>query len=172
MKVLLLYNVENIGNQGEIHDVSRGYARNYLIPKRLAILPTKGSQRLLQLAKRKTAKIEAEMQEVAAGIKNAIDELGPLEITAKANDEGKLYGSVTKTVIKNLLKEKNINIDTKNIALAHPIKQTGDYDIPVELFKTSTTIRLAVKPEDKKEKVEEEKSNKNEGNSEGKQIEQ
>ncbi|MBI4245227.1 MAG: 50S ribosomal protein L9 [Planctomycetes bacterium] len=151
MKILLLYDVEKLGRQGESHDVSKGYARNYLLPNGLAVIPTKGASRQLDLAKRRVSKQEVKFVEESKKLRLQIESLKSIDVVIRANQDGKLYGSITPTAVKELLKENGVIIEAKNIKLPQPIKVIGEYDIDIELFKESTKIHLVVKPEQEPE---------------------
>lgn len=148
MKVLLLYDVEKLGRQGQIVDVSGGYARNYLLPRQLVTLPTKGSAKQLELAKRRVAKRESQLIAESEGIRNAVEKLGGVKIVVRANAEGKLYGSISPGAVKELLKEKGIAVEAKRIILGQPIKSVGEYEVAIKLHKDQVKFRLVVEPEE------------------------
>lgn len=132
MKVILQENLENLGQIGDIVKVAPGYARNYLLPKGYAIEATEKNAKALEHAKRQLAYKKNKALESA---KNLIAKLEALAVTLthQAGEEGKLFGSVTNMEIAAFLKENGFDIDRKKIVLAEPIKQLGEYNVPVKI---------------------------------------
>lgn len=132
MKVLLLDNIENIGKRGEVKDVANGLARNFLLPKKLALRATehniKAWEHRLNALKLKDAKILEDAQAIADSLNTVA-----LSIPVKVGEEDKLFGSVTSQNIADLLKEKGYEIDKKDIVLSESIKTLGNFDIPVKI---------------------------------------
>jgi large subunit ribosomal protein L9 len=132
MKVILKEDVKNVGKMGQIVDVADGYARNYLVPRELAVEANIKNIRSLEHEKRI-------IQEKAKKIKNSAQDLAhkistiTLMIKAKVGEEGKLFGSVTTMDIAELLKNEGIEIDKKKISLDEPIKRLGSYSVNVKL---------------------------------------
>ncbi|HZJ76345.1 MAG TPA: 50S ribosomal protein L9 [Oscillospiraceae bacterium] len=134
MKVILLKNVKGLGEEGEVVDVKDGYARNYLLPKKLVVEATEGNLRTLE-SQKASQKIK-EQQEVDEA-KNLVAKLeeSPIEITAKAGEGGKLFGSITSIDLAEALEEQHkIKIDRRKIILSEPIKELGIMDIDVKLY--------------------------------------
>lgn len=130
MKVIFLQNVKKKGQKDEVKDINEGYARNFLIPQKLAVEATPAM--LSELKKRtdaKAGKIEKHSKEFQA----ALDALSDftLVIKKKANDEGHLFSGVTVKEILALLKDKDIHLDDKNLDLRSPIKKTGELELPI-----------------------------------------
>ena len=118
MKVILLQDIKNIGKKGTIKEVSDGYARNFLFPKKLA-----------QIAVADSIKKVEEMQK-----KQMAKTISGQEFLIQAKDkDGKLFGSINAKDIANKLKEKNIEAEAKNIILSHPIKEVGGYSVELDL---------------------------------------
>jgi large subunit ribosomal protein L9 len=132
MKVILREDVKNIGNMGQIIDVADGFARNYLVPKGLAVEANTKNLKSLEHEKRviqeKAKKIMMSAQDLAGRIANT-----PVIIRAKAGEEGKLFGSVTSMDIAERLANAGIEIDRKKISLEEPIKRIGSYTVNVRL---------------------------------------
>jgi large subunit ribosomal protein L9 len=132
MKVILLENVEKLGKKGDLQEVADGYARNFLIPKKLAVLATKAEIAKLEEQKQIEAqKAEQELlhfQEVAT----QLDGL-ELEIPAKVGEEGKLFGTVTASQIAEKLQEQGFKIKKEQIKLESPIKELGEYEVNLGL---------------------------------------
>jgi large subunit ribosomal protein L9 len=131
-KLLLIEDVEDLGKSGEIVSVKPGYARNFLLPRRKALIAKKHTLRLqkkLQEEREKRAAVEKrEAEELAALIGEKV-----LSIDVKVDPEGRMYGSVSSQDIVALLEKEGIKIDRKNVILKHPIKETGVFDITFKL---------------------------------------
>lgn len=133
-KLILLQDIEDLGNAGDIINASEGYARNYLIPKGLAIKESKSALR--QLAARKE-KIELQRKseiEKASALSEKISTT-ELVISAQASDDKKLYGSISSHNIADELAKLGIDIEPRRIILEHPIKETGEYKVKIKLHK-------------------------------------
>ena len=132
MKVVLLETIDKVGSFGAEVEVSNGYARNYLIPKKLAMLSTPQSQRILQAERKnkilKASKIKAEAEELAQRLEKI-----SCTITKQAGENDKLFGSVTDMDIVEALVAENIQLDKKSIQLESPLKSLGIYTVPVKL---------------------------------------
>ena len=148
MKVILKEDVQNLGQQGDVVEVKAGYARNYLMPKKLAILFTEQQQRSIEEAKRvETRKLEREKDQIESILK----ELKALNLSLKmkSEEDNKLFGSVTKLDIVKLLEESGVNIDKKYIDLASPIKTLGEHTVNVSFTKEmSESFTVLVEKED------------------------
>ena len=132
MKVILQKDIANLGEAGDIKEVADGYARNYLLPKKLVIVANETSQRaiehqkkLIKIKKEKRKKQSEKLSESLTGIE--------LRIGAQVGEEEKLFGSVTSIDIARELKELGYEIDKRRIHLDEPIKKTGEYDISIKL---------------------------------------
>ncbi len=133
MKVLLLKDVQGLGREGEIKVVKDGFARNYLIPKGLAVEAKESVIRHLKEIERQKANKERHLREQAERLRETLSFLS-LSFTLKGKE--KTYGAVTKIDIVRELENKGIKgIDKTQIALEHPLKEPGLYEIPVKLFK-------------------------------------
>jgi large subunit ribosomal protein L9 len=134
MQLILLQDVENVGLRGDVVDVARGYARNFLLPRRLAEEAT--PSRLSELEKREShrARHEAATTDQAQEIQGVLEQ-AELRFEMKAGPTGSLFGSVTATDIADELWEKHkVRIDRRKIELQSPIKHVGRYAIPVAIF--------------------------------------
>jgi len=132
MKVLLQSDVESVGKAGEIVNVKDGFARNYLIPRKLAVVADEKNVRVFQHLKRQTEDRIRKQRKAAEALKEKIESL-TLTIPCKVGEEGKLFGSVTNIQIAEALKSKGIELDRKKIILEKPIKVLGDYEALVKL---------------------------------------
>ena len=148
MEVILLTDVDKVGLRGDVVDVARGYARNFLLPRRLAEAATPA--RVGELRKRETerARHEARTDEQAREIAELLGKT-VLRFDVKAGPTGALFGSVTPTdIVDEIWRTRKVRVDRRKIDLADSIKRIGRYEVPVELFTDVTaTLRLAVVPE-------------------------
>jgi len=145
MKVILKQDIPNLGDAGEIKNVADGYARNYLIPKKLVIPFNESSRKALEHQKRlieiKKQKRKKMIQEIAKSYKT----LGTIEVAVRVGAKNKLFGSVTNSMIAKIIEEKTgKSIDKRKIQLNEPIKQLGEYKIKLHLSE-EVTIPLIVK---------------------------
>jgi large subunit ribosomal protein L9 len=143
-KVLLQTDVENLGSGGEIVRVRPGFARNFLLPRGLAVPATAGNlARVEDLKKAATARKQAEMVEAQELAKKL--EGGSVKITRAAGDEGKMFGSVTSKDIGDAFEKLGVTIDRKKIHLAEPIKSLGTFEVPLKLHgAVSVTLKVEV----------------------------
>lgn len=144
MKVILNENIETLGHIGDIVKVAPGYARNYLLPKKLAVLATEGNAKALDHITRQMIYKKNKALESA---KNLVAKLEALSIvlTHKAGEEGKLFGAVTNMDIATFLKANGFDIDRKSIVLADAIKHTGEYSVAVKIHpEVAATIKITV----------------------------
>ncbi len=144
MEVILREHVDNLGRRGEVVKVADGYARNYLLPRKLALLATEGNKKQIERERSKFEAKEADEQNVARAI---ADRLGSVEvvIARKVGETHALYGSVTTADIADSLTAKGFEIDRRKLQLAEPIKQLGEFDITVKLHRdVSATIKVKV----------------------------
>ena len=134
MKVVFLDDVPNVAKEGEIKEVSNGYGRNFLLPRKLALPATPANMRVMEEKKRQQARREAK---TGAEIESLGSQLSGKEITirAKVGAEGILHGAVTTSDIAAALEAQGINVDKRKIELAEPIHDVGPFDIPVRLSK-------------------------------------
>jgi len=145
MKVILLQDVKGQGKKDDVIDVSAGYARNYLFKNNLAQEATQGNLKALKARKRKEAEKAEQIKEEAVQLKEALSNI-TVEITAKAGDGGRLFGSVTnKQIADTLKKEHGYTIDRRKIELDEPIRALGYTNVPVKLHPDVTgTIKVHV----------------------------
>ena len=132
MQVILMKEMENLGDVGDVVDVKPGYARNYLVPRGFAIRATKSN----------LARIEEEREHLVAAAEREIEKASELaseiegqslNFPVRAGEEGKLFGSVSSSDIADALADKGIEIDRRTVQLAEPIKQLGTYKVPIRL---------------------------------------
>jgi large subunit ribosomal protein L9 len=145
MKVIMQQDVAKVGREGEIVTVADGFARNYLIPRNLAVLATGGALKTHQV---RTARLEKKAEELRAEAeKNAgLLEDKTVKISAPAGESDRLYGSVTAQDIANAIaKELGVTVDKRKVYLVDPIKAVGRFSVPVKLHRDySATINVEV----------------------------
>lgn len=144
MEVILYENVPNLGSVGDVVDVKKGYARNYLLPRKLAVVADSKNIKMLDHQKRVVA---ARVERMKGKVEELATKLASLSITiAKdAGEEEKLFGSVTTMDISNALRAEGYTIDKRHIKLNEPIKKIGVYEIPVRLHQeVEGTVKIWV----------------------------
>mgnify|MGYP006302200731 CR=1 FL=1 len=147
MKIILKEDVQKLGSKGDVVDVADGYARNYLLPRKLAVEATKQKLEELKRKEHKQEKKENEKIEEAQEKADKMSE-GQYEFKVKAGEEGKLFGSVTTNDIAERLKENGFNVDKKDIKLEENIKSLGVHNVTVQLFQdVAAEIKVNVKEE-------------------------
>jgi large subunit ribosomal protein L9 len=145
MKVILKQDVSNLGDAGDIVDVADGYGNNYLLPRGLAMPATKGAVKDAEAIRQARSKREARNQEEAEELRERI-EATPVEIPAKAGEDGTLYGSVgNAAVAEAVAAQLGITVDRRRIPLERPLKQLGEHEVEVRLHpEVTATIRVHV----------------------------
>ena len=148
MKVILKEDVQNLGQQGDVVEVKSGYARNYLMPQKLAILFTKQQKKSIDEAQRvEERKLEREKDQLESVLKQVEDR--SLSLKMQSEEDSKLFGSVTKLDIVKLLEESGITIDKKYVDLSSPIKTLGEHKVNIVFTKEmSASFTLTVEKED------------------------
>jgi len=143
VKLILKEAVHNLGEAGDVVQVKPGYARNFLLPQGKAIPATETRVRELEHHKRIVAeKVAKDMKDIRSR-KDALEAL-PLEITARAGEEGRLFGSVTSVQIAELLAQHGFEVDRRRIDLREPIKETGEHTVALKLHR-DVVARLKVR---------------------------
>jgi len=147
MEVILRQDLDELGLEGDIVNVAKGYARNYLVPNGFALQATPQNMKALELQRKKIEVNRLKGKEAAEKLKERIGEL-VINISQKAGEEGKLYGSVTTMDIAAYMQDQGVEIDRRKIHLDKPIKTVGEYDIPVKIYpKVTGSIKVVVSPE-------------------------
>lgn len=148
MKLLLRKSVDKLGEIGSVVTVADGYARNYLLPKRLAAHVTPGGLQQIEIEKKK---VEAARREENANLLSIAESLRDVActITARANEDGKLFGSVSAQMIADTLQSDGFAVDESMVALDEPIKRCDVFNVPIAVSQEiKTTIKLWVVSED------------------------
>lgn len=144
MKVILNENIDTLGHIGDIVKVAPGYARNYLLPKKLAVVATENNAKALEHTKRQMTFKKNKALESARSLGAKLEAL-PIVLAHKAGEEGKLFGAVTTMDIAAFLKNNGFDIDRKSIILSDVIKHTGEFSATVKFHpEVTTTLKITV----------------------------
>lgn len=148
MKVILKADVRGKGKKGQMIEVAEGYARNFLMPKGLAVLATADAMNTMRLQEKAKAKADAEAKAAATEIAEKLKSL-QVKVPSKGGEGGKLFGAVTAREIAAALKEQHgVDIDSKKLVLDEPIKSFGSYQVKAKLgFEISGTVYVIVTEE-------------------------
>ncbi|MFQ3619394.1 MAG: 50S ribosomal protein L9 [Spirochaetales bacterium] len=146
-KVILVQDVMNLGEEGDIKEVKRGYARNYLIPKKLAIPYNKNNVKLIEARKTLIEQKKEEKRKAALGLKERLESL-ELKIIMPMGENGRLFGSVTNSIIADELQKLGITVEKKKIEIPdHTIKAQGNYKVRVRLYDNQEALlKVLVNP--------------------------
>jgi large subunit ribosomal protein L9 len=139
MKVILRKNFNTLGKVGDLIDVKNGYARNYLIPRQIAYIASKGNISALEEEKIQITKKEAKELEHSQKLASELEKVS-VTIPVKVGEEDKIFGSVTTQMIADSLKEKGYEIDKRKIEIDEPIKSLGIYSVNVKLHHDVNTV--------------------------------
>jgi large subunit ribosomal protein L9 len=134
MEVILREHVDNLGRRGEIVKVADGYARNFLLPRKLALPATEGNKRQIERERAKFEAREADEKKVAEAMAARMGDL-EVEISRRVGETEVLYGSVTTSDIAEALARKGFDLDRRKLQLPEPLKKLGEFDIPVRLHR-------------------------------------
>jgi large subunit ribosomal protein L9 len=134
MEVILREDIEKVGARGQVVKVADGYARNFLLPKKLAVAATSSNKKIVEQERqahlRKDAKQKGEAEDLSKLLTGVT-----VTITQKAGENDQLFGSVTSKDVADALSAKNFNIDRRKIQLDEPIKTLGEFKVPVRLYR-------------------------------------
>jgi large subunit ribosomal protein L9 len=148
MQIILQEDVEKLGTRGQLVEVAAGYARNYLLPRKLGIEATPGNMKRLEKMRATFAKKEATEKEAAQKLAELLTAVS-VTLTRKAGENDQLFGSVTSGDVAEALAAQGYNIEKRKIILADPIKVVGEFEIPIKLHREVTSsVKLAVKREE------------------------
>src|SRR5574344_188051 len=146
MQIILKKDVQNLGEAGDLVNVKPGYARNFLLPQMVAEVATDGAlknrEQNLARIKAKQEKLNQEALETAG----KLEELAVIELSAKAGESGKLFGTITtKKLVEEILNKSGLEIDRKNVTVNSPINKVGEYNALIKLTsKVKTEIKVVV----------------------------
>jgi|SRR5581483_8783173 len=138
MEVILREDIEKLGSRGDVVKVAPGYARNFLLPKKLAVAATESNKKIVEQERQAHLRKEAKLQSEAQDLANLMTGV-TITISQKAGENDQLFGSVTAKDVAEGLAAKGFNIDRRKIRLDDPIKQLGEFKVPVRLHKDVTT---------------------------------
>jgi large subunit ribosomal protein L9 len=148
MQIILQEDVEKLGTRGQVVEVAEGYARNFLLPRKLALEASAANMKRLEKMRAVFAKKEATDRESAQKLAELLGGV-TLEFARRAGDNDQLFGSVTSGDVADALAAKGYDVEKRKIALADPIKVVGEYEIPVKLHREiSATVKAVVKKEE------------------------
>ena len=137
MEVILREDIEKLGGRGEVVKVAAGYARNFLLPKRLAVEATDSNRKIVEQERHAHLRKEAKQKGEAEDLSKLLGGV-TVTIAQKAGEAGQLFGSVTSKDVADALAAKNFTIDRRKVQLEEPIKQLGEFKVPVRLHKDVT----------------------------------
>jgi large subunit ribosomal protein L9 len=147
MEVILRETIDTLGRAGQVVKVSDGYARNYLLPRKLAYLATPGNLKVIEFERQSLVRKEAKQKGEAEQLKAMLDNV-EIVIRRKVGEQEALYGSVTNSDVAEELEKKGFQIEKRKIHMDDHIKKLGDFDIPIRLFKDVTAVvKLKVEAE-------------------------
>ena len=144
MEVILREHVENLGRRGDVVKVADGYARNFLLPRKMALPVTEANRRWIERERRIVEAREASEKEAAEAVVSRLADV-TLSFARRVGDSDTLYGSVTAADIAEALAEKQVEVDKRKILLPEPLKQLGEFTVPVRLHREVTAdLKVAV----------------------------
>lgn len=147
MQIILQEDVEKLGNRGQVVEVAEGYARNFLLPRKLALEATAGNMKRLDKMRAAFAKKEATEAEAATTLAGLLATV-TIELARKAGENDQLFGSVTSADISDALAAKGYTVDKRKIVLADPIKLVGEYEVPAKMHReVIAKIKVIVRKE-------------------------
>ena len=148
MQIILQEDVEKLGNRGQVVEVTEGYARNFLLPRKLALEASPGNMKRLEKMRAAFAKKEATEKADAQTLAGLLAGVS-LEIARKSGENDQLFGSVTTADVSEALAAKGYTIDKRKIQMTEPIKLIGNFDVPIKLHReVIASVKLAVKKEE------------------------
>ena len=142
MEVILREDVDKLGNRGEVVKVAAGYARNFLLPRRLAVQATDANRKIVEQERQAHLRKEAKLKGEAEDLGKLVGGIG-LTIAQMAGENDQLFGSVTAKDVADALAAKNFTVDRRKIHLDEPIKQLGEFKVPLRLHK-DVTVEVTV----------------------------
>ncbi len=138
IEVILKEPVDNLGNRGDVVKVASGYARNYLLPRKLALAVTEGNKRQIEAERKRAVAIEAQERTTADGLATRLAQV-EVVVARRVGEKETLYGSVTSGDIVEPLARQGFDIDRRKVQLAEPLKHLGEFSVPIRLHRDVTT---------------------------------
>jgi large subunit ribosomal protein L9 len=149
MEVILREHIDNLGRRGDVVKVAEGYARNYLLPRKLALAVTEANKRQIERERKVAEARDAEEKLQADAIAQRLTE-SEIEIARRVGENDTLYGSVTTADIAHALDQKGFSIEKRKIVLAEPLKALGEFTVPVKVHRDVTApLRVKIVPQQK-----------------------
>ncbi len=147
MEVILRETIDSLGRAGQVIKVADGYARNYLLPRKLAYVATPGNRKVIESERQSLFRKEAKQKDDSEKLKEMLDAV-EIVIRRKVGEQEALYGSVTNSDVAEELEKKGYQIEKRKIHMDDHIKTLGEFSIPIRLFKDVTAhVKLKVEPE-------------------------
>ena len=147
MEIILRETIDNLGRAGQVVKVADGYARNYLLPRKLAYPATEGNRKVIESERQSLVRKEAKQKDESEKLKQMLDAV-EIVIRRKVGEQNTLYGSVTNSDVADELEKKGFQIEKRKIYMDDHIKTTGEFAIPIRLFKDVTAhVKVKVEPE-------------------------
>ena len=147
MEIILRETIDTLGRAGQVVKVADGYARNYLLPRKLAYLVTPGNLKVIEFERQSLLKKEAKQKDDAEKLMEMLNKV-ELVTRRKVGEQDALYGSVTNSDVAELLEARGFQIEKRKIHMDDHIKTLGEFSVPIRLFKDVTAhIKLKVEPE-------------------------
>ena len=148
MEVILRQDIDELGLEGDVVNVAKGYARNYLIPQSIALEATEHNRKALEMQRKKIELKRVRVKEQAEQVKAEMEKV-VLTFSQKAGEEGKLYGSVTSMDVASQLKDQGVDVERRKIVLEKPIKELGEFQVDVKIYpEVTAAIKVVVKAEE------------------------
>jgi large subunit ribosomal protein L9 len=138
IEVILKEPVDNLGNRGDVVKVASGYARNYLLPRKLALAVTEGNKRQIDAERKRAAVVEAQERVTADALSARLAQV-EVVVARRVGERDTLYGSVTSADIADALARQGFEIDRRKLQLAEPLKHLGEFSVPIKLHRDITT---------------------------------
>lgn len=139
MEIILRERVEKLGTKGDVVNVSDGYARNFLLPKKLAVLATPANMKQIEQEKAAAVRREAKEKQEVEALARQLSQVS-IQVSRKVGENEVLYGSVTSMDIAELLEAKGFTVDRRKIDLQEALKSLGQHDVPIKLHREVTAI--------------------------------
>ena len=147
MEVILREHVDNLGRRGDVVKVADGYARNYLLPRKLALMVTEANRRQIERERKIADLRDAEEKHQAEALAERLAQL-EIQIARRVGENNTLYGSVTSSDIAHALEAKGFQVDRRKIGLSEPVKTIGEVTVPIKIHRdVSAQLRINVVPE-------------------------
>lgn len=147
MEIILRETIDNLGRAGQVVKVADGYARNYLLPRKMAYLATPGNLKVIESERQILLRKDARQKDEAEKLKGMIDNV-EVTVRRKVGEQDALYGSVTNSDVADELAKKGFQIEKRKIHMDDHIKKLGTFEIPIRLFKDVIAhVKLKVEPE-------------------------